>query len=170
MVFKSYKTYSKRKYMKSLYLILFFLLSSKSNSQDLKIQIVKFSYHQTSVYQGPMKEVYIVLALNDKYGKEITVYVTIDENKTTSFELPLEKLVEISNEILKLKPEDIIEDTNLIALDAATTSLSFGNLWQTVTYSVYDLDNGDENSTRREFLKVINKILEIANVKIRGLN
>ena len=44
-----------------------------------------------------MKEVYIVLALNDKYGKEITVYVTIDENKTTSFELPLEKLVEISN-------------------------------------------------------------------------
>jgi hypothetical protein len=117
-----------------------------------------------------MKEVYIVLALNDKYGKEITVYVTIDENKTTSFELPLEKLVEISNEILKLKPEDIIEDTNLIALDAATTSLSFGNLWKTVTYSVYALDNGDENSTRREFLKVVNKILEIANVKIRGLN
>jgi len=156
--------------MKSLYIILLLFLSAKSFSQDVKIQNVTLSYHQTSIYRGPMKDVNIVLALNDRYGKEITVYVTIDENKTTSFELPLEKLVEISNGILKLKPEDIIFDSDSFALDAATTSLSFGNSWKTVTYSVYALDNSNENSTRREFLKIVNRILELANVKIRGLN
>jgi len=156
--------------MKSLIIVLFLILSTKSFSQNIKIENVTLSYNH-SIYRGTMNKVYIVLALNDLYSKFITVYVTIDKDETKSFELPLEKLVEISNEILTIKPDDIIfDDTNSLALDAPTISLSFSKSLKSVTYSVNALSKDDENSTRKGFLKIVQKILEIGDVKIRGIN
>lgn len=157
--------------MKLLKLFFFLIVSVTSFSQELKIDTISLSYDHSSAYFGPMNEVSIVFAINDAYIGNVTVYITIDKKKKDTFEISREKFKEISDDILIIKPKDFLFDEKLLfPLDAPTISLSFGYFTRSITYAAYGLSKNEENSTRKDFLKIIQKILEIADVKIVGIN
>ena len=157
--------------MNPLKLLVFLLIFTNTFSQKPKIEKISISYNN-SARIGHMSKVYIVLSDNKLYGdKTVTVYITIDEENKNSFEISKEIFNKFIVEVLKIKPKDVIlNNSNLFPMDAPTTSLSFGDYERSVTYSVYGLSKEDENTSRKKMLKIVQRILEIGNIKIPGIN
>ena len=155
--------------MKFLKVLLFILISIKSFSQDVKIDKITLSYDRSSIYNGPMKEVQI--ALGEDIFNKMSVYIYIDGKFKENFEISKEIFSEICKQILAIKPQDVFfDDTGLFAMDASSTSLTFGYFTRSVSYNIYALDKNDENSSRKDLLKIVQKMLEIAEIKIKEIN
>lgn len=151
--------------MKLLITFFFCLFFSKSQSQTNNIKYIHFHNHNSIIVKSDL-DVYI-FQINDS----VNVYIKTHESEK-NYSIPNEKLLKLSNAILKINPKDIMQDVRT-CLDAGETEINFsstGFLPQNlVTYKVSCLSQEDNKTIWKEYLNAVNLILEIAKLKLSDL-
>ena len=152
--------------MKKIILIITFFSFFEVFSQDNKIDIINFEFSGgIHLYENSK----VRLSIMTEAGvKDYRVFCTVD-NKEYQTKISLKKYDEICKRLINLKPTDIINNAPFY-LDASNTRISFTVSNNSISYSVSGLGNGDEKTSRKDFLEVTRMILNAFNLEIRDIN
>lgn len=154
--------------MKNYFSFIFLLLFSFIYGQNTDIDYISFEYSKSYVI-GADVDIEIFQSTNKKIGDSVIVRITkhsFKEKKdiSTDFIVEKKKFLNLCSKINKIKPNQILKKENYIIFDPDTFKLSFGNRENKISYST------DNLSHHKKLKNIIKEILEIAQVKIRGIN
>ncbi|WP_298138262.1 hypothetical protein [Flavobacterium sp.] len=149
-----------------IYVVLFFLFSNVFVfSQNEKLDRIGLEYSH-SIKRNSKIEISIYPSYNTQNGyilrSEIKKVISEKEISSTEFK-------KIEKEIMKIKAKDFFRDFRFI-LDAPKVTISFSDSSNDVSYSVNALSKYDKNTSYKNFLKVTQKILKLADIKIDEIN
>ena len=146
------------------FLILFFTISN-IYSQKNNIINIHFSY-QNAINVGSKIEIFFCKE-NDN---EFSIYVRKYKSEY-KYLLNFEKVTSLINAVYKISPMDVLQkDRNI--LDCSETKIEFSSsipIGNSVTYTVYCLNNNEEITSWRDYLKAVNLILDLAKLKFSDL-
>lgn len=152
--------------MKYLYLIILLTFTIKNYSQISDIKYIHLRNHNSSVIHSNL-DIYIFHQPNNS----VDVFVKT-HNGEKKYSISNEKLLNLSNAILKINPKDVMQDVRN-CLDAGETEIEFSSIsflpQNTVKYSVSCLSSKDKETEWKDFFNSVNLILEVAKLKFSDL-
>ncbi|WP_304343116.1 hypothetical protein [Chryseobacterium koreense] len=144
-------------------------------SQEIKLHYISLENSNSMLLGSQLKIEIINEILNpQKIGNNAILRITkysVQEKKEIVNETVIsgQKYSEICNHILKINPTDILSESNNL-IDGYDTELKFGTENSGITYGIYGLESLSKNEKFNDFRKAIILILDVANIKKRGLN
>ncbi|WMW77125.1 hypothetical protein RF683_06405 [Flavobacterium sp. 20NA77.7] len=148
-------------------LISFFILFFSSiSAQENKINYIHFKYDISNVLfsdveifigeSNQQKNYYNVIVKHYKFTNQVEEKLTINSDEFNK----------ILTQFKKIKNDDLI-NTFESGLDGAETSIEVGTLlYNSIKYKVWGLNKKGS----KEFIKTVQMLLKIANIKIEALN
>ena len=143
--------------------ILLILFSINIYAQSTNINRIELIHKHSK--QNFSTKIFIDCPQNEK--KSITLKACIGE-KCKDTIINRETFDTIYLSLIKISPKNMIADFE-IGKDGATTTIKFGKNSNEISYSKWDLDKADK-TLDLDFLKSVQLILKVANLKIDNLN
>lgn len=151
--------------MKLLLTFVLCIFFSKNYSQNKDIRYVHFS-NKISSSINSNTDIYI-----SKTDKKIEVYV-VKYNYEKHYKITDEKFLELTDVVSKIDPKDVIQDVQQ-CLDGYNTEIEFSTEYaipqNSVNYTVSCLDPQNNAPERKDYIKAISLILEIAKFKFSDI-
>jgi hypothetical protein len=153
--------------MKSIiYILLFFSLNLFSQENNPVVHLRHYSF-------GIDTEYFITIQ-PDKKSK--IVYLKVFKEKDSELDYKNPKILEIKfkqykkvlNSILEMSPKDLIIDTGLMS-EAPTFTLGVGDADNGIEYHIKGVHSGLLNTKFEDFFKATKLILELAELKEKGI-
>lgn len=104
------------------------------------------------------KGVYVNVVSKPMYDTDKWAHTKID----TAFVIPAIEFVEIEQEIAKLKLEDLHKNLRIMGVDGYSTTLTYGNSFNTVTFKVFGPSYNTEERHLSTYLSNCQLILKTA--------
>ena len=165
VIFEQHCTYSIMRYFLTLILILSF--TTNFYSQDSNLNFIRLSYSHSAISESKID----IFINKDSPNKNHFFVSVITSESQKKYSIENKKMLELKEAIIKISPSDIIKE-NRMCLDGSDTEISFSNsvVGNTeVKYSVHCLSSQDDKTAWKDFLNVVNMILDIAKMKFTDL-
>lgn len=150
-----------------LTLLLYYLLTTNLYSQKNNIRFITLSHSNSSLI-GSKVNIFIFQEEINKNSFYVSVKTYESEKKLS---VDYKKIQELKEAIFKLSPEDFIKESRN-CLDGSDTEIIFtNNIFgnNEVKFSVNCLDSEDSKTSWKDFLNVVNLILDMAKMKFTDL-
>lgn len=146
--------------------VLFFLFSNVFVfSQNEKLDRISLEYRHSIKRNSKIK-----ISIYPSYTTQDGYIVRSENNKIISEkEISNTEFKKIEKEIMKIKVKDLYNNFQF-GVDGASTELSFGDTTNEITYKIWGLSKYDKNTSYKNFLKVTQVILKLADIKIDEIN
>ncbi|ESU21158.1 hypothetical protein FSS13T_27320 [Flavobacterium saliperosum S13] len=148
----------------------FILFFSSISAQENKIDYISFKYDISNIVFSDV-EIFIVKSFQQSNYYDVTVkYYKFKDQVEKKLKLSPDEFNKILVQFKNIKNDDLFESFES-GLDGATTSIEVGTLfYNSINYSIWGLHKEQTNKGSKEFLKTIQMILKIADIKISDFN
>jgi len=155
--------------MKKAILIKLLLFSILVNSQNSKIDFIRFEYNCSVIVYSDVEILIHETYENDDFYLVRVSYYEDREKVEKKYKIRSSEFDEIINHILNINNTEIIKDFSW-GLDGATTKIEISNsMSNRISYEIWGLSEEDKNTNLRNFYLATELILKSARLKFSEL-
>ena len=157
--------------LKSIALFIFCLSFTMSNSQENKLDFVSLKYHASPLLYGDVDIIIDIIRLEKKVVYNLNVdYYEQKIKVSKKIKLNDKEFNNLLFHLTNISSIDLIDKFS-VGLDGPTTTIEMGSYFSnSIKYELWGVHKSQINTSLKDFILAVQKILQLADIRINDYN